>query len=121
MDITTAISGVLTERSALQQPEGISSPSYISEHMYLLTQYTSALEEALADAEASLLVKEGKLFKEYLKNMSANAAKIQIKYELAADQAEIMRLTRFCSSSWRFVSSSQSRINHLVAEAHNQI
>lgn len=122
MDIATAIAGVLQERSALQQPEGVSSPTYISLHMQTLAQYNSALEEVLADIEADLEKKESVLFKEYTKaGKSVNAAQTQIKYELAADKAEITRLTRFCSSSWRLISVSQSRIKHLVAEANNQI
>lgn len=122
MDIATAISGVLTERSALQQPEGLSSPTYISEHMQALAQYNSSLEENLAEEEKKLQIKEAKLFKEYTNaGDSVNKAQTKIKYELAADQAEITRIARLCSSSWRFISVSQSRIKHLVAEANNQI
>lgn len=122
MDIETAIAGVLTERSALQQPEGVSSPTYISEHMYLLTQFNSALEEVLAEEEKKFKNHEAELFKAYTKaGDSVNKAQTKIKYELAADEAEITRLTRLCSSSWRFIGSSQSRIKHLIQEAQNQI
>ncbi len=122
MDIATAISGVLTHRSALQQPEGVTSPSYISEHMQLLGQYNSALEEVLAEEEKKLEIKEAELFKEYTaKGYSVNKSQTLIKYELAVDKGEILRLTRLCSSSWRFISMSQSRIKHLIAEANNQI
>ncbi len=122
MNVETAIAGVLTERSALQQPEGVSSPTYISEHMQRLSQYTSALEEILAEEEKKLEVKEAILFKQYRDNgMSVNAAQTAIKYEIAADKGEVDRLTRLCSSSWRFIGSSQSRIKHLVEEAKNTI
>lgn len=122
MDIATAISGVLQERSALQQSEGISNPSYISEHMQRLSQYNSALDERLGDEEKKIDVKEAELFKSYrAKGMSVNAAQTQIKYDIAADKAEITRLTRLVSSSWRFIGASQSRIRHLVEEAKNTI
>ncbi len=98
------------------------SPSYISEHMYALTQYNGALEQALAEEEKKLELHEAELFKEYrTKGMSVNASQVQVKYDVAADRSEIIRLTRLCSSSWRFVSSAQSRIKHLIMEAQNQI
>ncbi len=122
MELATATAGVLQERGALQQPQGISSPPYISEHMQLLTQYTSALEENLAEMEANLKKREAKLFKEYRTNgLSANASEVQTKYDVAEDNAEVVRITRLCSSSWRLISSSQSRVKHLIEEAHNQI
>lgn len=122
MDIELAISGVLTERSALQQPEGVSHPTYISEHMQRLSQYNSSLEENLAQAEKTLKLKEAELFKEYTASGdSVNKAQTKIKYELAADEAQIIYTTRLVSSSWRFISVSQSRIKHLIEEAKNQI
>lgn len=122
MDIATAISGVLTERSALQQIEGLSLPTYISEHMQALAQYNSALEERLGDEQKRVEIEEARLFKEYKsRGMSVNAAEKEIKYELAADKAEITRLQRLCSSSWRFISVAQSRHKHLMAEASNQV
>lgn len=121
MDIDTAIAGVLTERSALQQPEGVSSPTYISEHMQRLSQYTSVLEEAIANEEKKLKIRESGLYKEYIKTSSVNKAQTIIKYELMADEAQIEYLKRLVSSSWRFIGASQSRIKHLVEEAKNTI
>lgn len=122
MDLATAIAGVLQERSALQQEEGISNPSYISEHMQRLVQFNSVLEEKLGEEESKLEKEEARLFKEYRKKgMSVNAAQTQIKYDIAADKAEITRLTRLCNSSYRFISTSQSRVKHLVEEAKSTI
>lgn len=122
MNIETAITGVLTERSALQQPEGLSLPTYISEHMQALAQYTSALDECVGKENKRIEIEEARLFKEYRKEgMSVNAAEKAIKYDLAADKAEIVYLQRLVSSSWRFISVSQSRFKHLIAEAQNQI
>ena len=121
MDIETAIAGVQKERNALQTSEGL-SPSYISEHMYLLTQYNGSLEEALAEEEKKLELHEASLFKEHRESgMSVNAAQVQTKHDVATERAEVIRLTRLCNSSWRFISSAQSRIKHLLAEAQNQI
>lgn len=121
MDLATAIAGVLQERSALQQKEGTSNPTYISEHMQMLAQFNSALEERLGDSQKEVEIREAELFREYAKTMSTNAAQTKLKYEMAADKAEIARLQRLCSTSWRFISVSQSRIKHLIEEANNQI
>jgi hypothetical protein len=122
MDIETAIAGVLQERSALQQPEGLSSPTYISEHMQALAQFNSALEECVGNERKRVEVLEADLFKKYTgAGDTVNKAQTKIKYELAADIAELSRLASLCTSSWRFISVSQSRINHLLAEAKNQI
>lgn len=119
----TAIAGVLQERSALQKEEGISNPSYISEHMQRLVQFNSILEERIGEEEKKLEIEEARLFTDYRTNMgmSVNAAQIQIKYDIAEDKAEITRLARLCNSSYKLISASQSRVKHLVEEAHNQI
>lgn len=121
MNIETAMAGVLQERSALEQPEGIFSPTYISEHMQRLNQYTSALDTAVSDKEAELIVKEGQLFMEHIKTMSANAAKELIKYELAAERAEVAKIVRFVSNNWKIIGTAQSRVKHLVEEAKNTV
>ena len=58
MDIATAISGVLQERNALQQPEGVSNPTYMSEHMQLLEQYNSALEVSVSQSGIKHIIQE---------------------------------------------------------------
>ena len=122
MKIEVAIKGVLQERSALQKEEGVSNPSYISEHMQRLVQFNSVLEERLGEEEKKLEVEEARLCKGYrAKSMSVNASQTQIKYDIAVDRAEVTRLTRLCNSSYKLVSASQSRVKHLVEEAHNQI
>lgn len=122
MELATAIAGVLQERSSLQQEEGVSNPSYISEHMQRLVQYNAVLEERIGEEEKKIELEEAKLFKDYRKKgMSVNAAQTQIKYDVAADKAEVTRLTRLCSSSYRLISTSQSRIKHLLEEAKSTI
>lgn len=122
MQLNVAVSGMLDARNALQQPEGVSSPTFISEHMQKLAQYVSAVEENLATLESDLEIKESDLFKRYMRDgKSVNWATTRIKYDVAEDKAEITKLTRYASSSWKLISVSQSRIKHLVAEANNQI
>lgn len=122
MDIDTAIAGVLQERSALQNMEGVPNPSYLSEHMQLLSQYNSILEERVGEEEKKLEIYEAELFKGYReKGMSVNASQVQVKYDVAVDHAEVVRLKSLVNGSWRFISSTQSRVKHLITEAQNQI
>lgn len=122
MKLDTALAGVLQERSALQQMDGTPNPSYLSEHMQLLTQYNTILEECVGEEKKKLEIREAELFKSYRKSgMSVNASEIQLKYEVAPERAEVNRLQSLISSSWRFVSSTQSRVKHLIEESHNQI
>lgn len=109
-------------RDALQKPEGISLPSYISEHTQRLAQYTGALEEILAEGEADLVKKTAAKFKSYMDDgKSANMSGELLKYDFVEERAEVVKLTRLCNSSWKIISVSQSRVKHLIAEASNQI
>ena len=122
MKIDAAIAGVLQERGALQNMEGTPNPSYLSEHMHLLSQYNSILEERVAEKKKELEIREAELFKKYRKEgKSVNASEVQTKYDVVEDRAEVNRLTALVSSSWRFISATQSRIKHLIEESHNQI
>lgn len=122
MNLDTAIAGVLQERSALQQMEGTPNPSYLSEHMQLLSQYNSVLEERVGDEKKKLELREAELFEKYrAKGMSVNASEVQTRYDVTADRAEVNRLQTLVNSSWRFISATQSRIKHLITESQNQI
>ena len=122
MKLDTALAGVLKERGALQKMEGTANPSYLSEHMQILSQYTSILEERVGEEKKKLEIREAELFKKYRKEgKSVNASEVQMKYDVAEDKAEVNRLMSLVSSSWRFISVTQSRIKHLIEESHNQI
>ena len=122
MNLATSIAGVLQEREALQQSEGLSNPSYISEHMQALSQYVAALDDAVREEEKKLDVHESKLFKQYrLDGKSVNASQIQIKYEMMEDRAELTSNNRLVSGSWKFINACQSRLKHLVEESKNQL
>lgn len=122
MLLATALKGMSEARNALQKTEGISVPTYISEHTQRLAQYTGAVEESLADDEADLVKKESKQFKQYMdEKKSANMSGELLKHDFTEERAEIVKLTRLCNSSWKIISVSQSRVKHLIAEATNQI
>lgn len=122
MLLTTAVKGMLDARTALQQPEGVSNPSYISEQIQKLAQYTGVVEEALAQEESDLVIKESAQFKGYMAaGKSANMSGELLKHDYPKERANIVQLTRLCNSSWKIIGVSQSRIKHLIAEANNQI
>jgi len=122
MLLATAVKGMTEARSALQSEEGVSNPSYISEHTQRLAQYTGAVEETLALDEEDLVIKTSDQYKSYMAaGKSANAAGEMLKYDFKEERAEIVKLTRLANSSWRIISASQSRVKHLIAEATNQI
>lgn len=122
MLLATSLKGMLEARSALQNQQGVSVPTYISEHTQRLAQYTGAVEEVLAEDEADLIKKEAKQFKAYMDaGKSANMSGELLKHDFTEERAEIVKLTRLCNSSWKIISVSQSRVKHLIAEATNQI
>lgn len=122
MDLQTAITGMLQMRKALQQSEGLSSPTFISEKIQILAQYVGAIEIILSDKESDLTVKEAKRYKEYIDTgKKTSTAKDLARFDYIEDHAEINKLSRYISSSWKIVSTSQSRVKHLIEESRNQI
>lgn len=122
MLLATAVQGMLDARNALQQPEGVSMPVFISEQIQRLAQYTGAIEETLAGYESDLVKNEAGRFKEYMTGgKSANMASNLLKFDLTNERAEIVKLTRYANSSWKIIGVSQSRIKHLIEESRNQI
>lgn len=122
MNTETIIQGLLDARESLRDSRGISSPTYISENMQVLAQHLSIAEERLAEMEAALEIVEAEIFKGHLREgKSVNAALTNMRYQVADRKAQIIRMNRLVSSSWKLISASQSRMKHLVAEASNQI
>lgn len=122
MDLSTAVNGMLTVRNALCSPEGISSPTFISRKIQTLAQYVGVIEIILGEKEESLSLQEAKIYKAYLaKGMKPTPAKELAKADLVVEHAENTKLARYISSSWKIVSTSQSRIRHLIEESKNQI
>lgn len=122
MNIEAAKAGVLKERTALEDSQGLSNPSYISEHMQALSQYVAILDDLAREKEETLEKKEARLFKQYRSGgMSVNGSQTQIKYEMMDERAEMASLNRLVSSSWKFINACQSRLKYLVEEAKNQL
>lgn len=122
MDLTTAIAGMLETRNALNSPEGISLPTFISEKIQILAQFVGVIEITLAEKEESLAINEAKKYKEYIDaGKKTSTAKDLARFNFIAEHAEINRLSRYISSSWKIVSTSQSRVKHLIEESKNQI
>jgi len=122
MLLATAEKGMLESRDSLRKKEGVLLPTFISEQIQRLAQYTGAVEEILAEYESEFIKNEAKRLKEYMESgKSVNMATNLIKFDLADERAEIAKLTRLVNSSWKIIGVSQSRIKHLIAEANNQI
>lgn len=122
MNIASAKASVLKERTALEDSQGLSNPSYISEHMQALSQYVAILDDLAREREEELEKREASLFKQYRsEKMSVNGAQTQIKYEMMSDKAEIASLNRLVSGSWKFINACQSRLKYLVEEAKSTI
>ena len=122
MDLQTAIDGMLRIRKALDSPEGLSSPTFISEKIQELAQYVGVIEIILADLESDLAINESERYKAYIDDgKKTSTAKDLARNDFVAQRAQITKLARYISSSWRIVSTSQSRIRHLIEEARNQI
>ena len=122
MDLQAAITGMLETRKALDSPEGLFSPTFISLKIQELAQYVGALEIILADKESDLTVKEAKRYKEYMsEGKKTSTAKDLARFDFIDEHAEINKLSRYISSSWKVVSTSQSRVKHLIEESRNQI
>lgn len=122
MDLSAAVEGMLNTRKTLDSPEGLSSPTFISEKIQILAQYVGIIEVILADKEADLAVKEAARYKEYMDaGKKTSTAKDLARFDFTAEHAEINKLSRYISSSWKIVSTSQSRVKHLIEESKNQI
>lgn len=122
MELSTAITGMLQERKTLDSPEGLSSPTFISEKIQSLAQYVGVIEIILADKEADLTIKEAARYKEYMDaGKKTSTAKDLARFDFTAEHAETTKLSRYISSSWKIISTSQSRIRHLIEESKNQI
>jgi len=122
MELSTAIKGMLETRKALNTPQGLSSPTFISEQLQTLAQYVGVIEIILANLEADLTIKEAARYKEYMdKGKKTSTAKDLARFDFTAEHAETTKLSRYISSSWKMVSTSQSRVKHLIEESRNQV
>lgn len=122
MTLDESIKGLLKTRELLQSIRGVTDPVFISENMQRLSQYTGAVEVHLADLEEQLENEEMSKFLDYLKQgKSVNMSETLAKQEVGSLKGKIAKLSRLVKSSWSIISTSQSRINHLIKESGTQI
>lgn len=118
MDLTKSLEGLIDAREKLATRQGIDNPTFISEQMMRLSQYTASAEAHLADLEYNFEIKEAQVYKSYLldRKLTTTAAERLAKADLAEEKAQIKRLSRLVSSAWRTIGICQSRIRHLEGE-----
>lgn len=117
MDINTAITGLLDARNQLRSRQGVSNPTFISEQMMRLTQFTGAVEEHLAVLEEELEVTEMQEFdKQLTQGKSVNMSETLAKQKVGSLKGKIAYLKRLVNSSWSIIGVAQSRFNHLNRE-----
>lgn len=117
MDLDVAIRGLLQIRKEMRSQKGVKDPMVISESMQRLAQYTGAVEEELANLEEELEHTEmGKFLSYKNQGMSVNMSETLAKQEVGELKGQIAKLTRLVNSSWKIISTAQSRYNHLKTE-----
>lgn len=123
MDLQTATDAMMKTRAALQTTRGVNDPTFISEQMQRLTQYTGAVEEHLGELEEKLETDEMVRFIHYTKTegKSVNQAEILAKQEVGAIKGQVAKLKRYVNGSWQIVGVAQSRFNHLQKQATGQV
>lgn len=116
MNLENALAGMMTAEVELRSRPGVNDPSFMSLQMARLSQYTSAVEEKLAEYERDYEVKYAIELKVRLidQRMKVTQAEREVDIETAELKGQIKYLTRLVSSAWRVVGTIQSRINHLV-------
>lgn len=117
-----SVESMLAARKELQSLDPLVSPGKISEVMYKLAQYTSSAEEYLGELEEKLEKDEALFFQKMREQgKSVNATQVEMKYKFSPRKAQIIKITRLTSSSWKLISASQSRLRSLVEESKNQL
>lgn len=117
MELDVAITGLLDARNKLRGTRGVSDPTFISEQMMRLTQYTGAVEEHLALFEEELEIAEMREFDNQLtQGKSVNMSETLAKQKVGSQKGKIAYLKRLVNSSWSIIGVSQSRFNHLNTE-----
>lgn len=123
MDLVVAVKGMLEAEEKLRSSEGIGNPMYMSRQMAILSQFTGAVEERLAEYEKDLEITSAQKLHEYMitNHMKVTEAQRLVEIDIAERKGQVKYLTRLVASAWRQVGVIQSRINHLVREAGTQI
>lgn len=120
MKLEDALDKMLKVETSLRS---VSDPVGMSLHMMKLAQYTSAVEEHLAQYEKDLEIEYAVKLKHYLldNKMKVTESERMVEMEIAEKKGQVKYLTRLVASAWKQTGIVQSRINHLTREAGTQI
>lgn len=123
MELDKALKGMFDAQDRLRSTPGTENPTYMSQHMMRLAQYTGAVEEKLAEYEEDFEKKFAVELKIRLidKKMKVTQAEREVDIELAELKGQIKYLTRLVASAWKQVGVAQSRFNHLTTLASTQV
>lgn len=122
MTVEQALQGMMDAEEKLSTRRAVSDPAYISEQMFRLGQYASALEQFLGDAEEEYETEWAEKYKSHLsKPLSATAAKQQADMDMAAMKGNIKKLQRYVSAAWHVHMSCMARHKHLASEMKGSI
>lgn len=117
LTLEDAVIGMLDAESKLSSREALVSPHLISENMYRLGQYASAVEKHLGEIEEELEIKQAEVYMRLMtEGKSATGAKQAADAETAALKGQIKKLSRYVSSSWRIHTGAMARWNHIISE-----
>lgn len=119
MTLEEAVKGMLEARDKLRTKQGIVDPAYISQQMQILTQFTSAVEEHLAELEEEHESNMTNKFVKYTNGedaVSVSQAETKTRFETGITKGQIAKLKRYVGSSWSVIGVAQSRVNHLASE-----
>lgn len=121
IELSEALKGMFYAENQLRSREGIYNPTFQSEQMMRLSQYTGSVEEHLAEVERDYEIKLAMELKKRLLDtkppMKITQAEREVDILLAEQKAQIKYLTRLVGSAWKQSGIIQSRINHLVRES----
>lgn len=121
MDLANALKGMFYAENQLRSKEGMNNPTFQSEQMMRLSQYTGSVEEHLAGLERDFEIRTSRELKTRLLDtkppMKVTQAEREVDILLAEEKAQIKYLTRLVASAWKQAGIIQSRINHLTQSA----
>lgn len=119
MELSIALAGIFATETKLRSSQGMNDPHFMSLQMMVLSQYTAAAEEKLAEYERDFEQTTAKELKIRLidNHMKVTQAEREVDIETAELKGQLKYLTRVVKSAWAQIGVIQSRINHLVRES----
>lgn len=127
MNVEEALRGLKDAESKLSTRQAVANPALISEEMYRLGQFASALEQHLGDAEEEYEVEWADLYAQLTlptlhgKPLSATAAKQMADIQMAESKGNIKKLQRYVSAAWHVHMSCMARHKHLESQMRGSV